>query len=79
MAHPVATGAALAAAPAAAAAIRRRRILVNRRLDLWLDAAILAGFTFAYSFGFTGLAVHEWLGLALGLILLVHLTCTGTG
>ena len=62
------------AAASAAAAIRRRRILVRSRLDLWLDAAILVGFTFAYSFGFTGLAVHEWLGLALGLVLLVHLT-----
>lgn len=52
----------------------RRRVLARARLDFCLDAAILAGYTFAYSFGFTGIAVHEWLGLALGLVLLVHLT-----
>ncbi|MFI5067437.1 MAG: DUF4405 domain-containing protein [Streptosporangiales bacterium] len=39
-----------------------------------LDAAILAGYVMAYSFGFTGLAIHEWLGIGLGLVLLVHLT-----
>ena len=53
---------------------RRRRALVRARLDFWLDAVILVGYTLAYSFGFTGLVVHEWLGLALGLVLLVHLT-----
>lgn len=52
----------------------RRRVLARTRLDFCLDAAILAGYTFAYSFGFTGVVVHEWLGLALGLVLLVHLT-----
>jgi hypothetical protein len=57
-----------------AAAVRRRRILARTRLDFWLDAAILAGFTLAYSFMFTGVAIHEWLGLALGLVLIVHLT-----
>jgi hypothetical protein len=59
---------------AAVVTIRPRPILARTRLDFWLDAAILAGYTFAYSFGFTGLAIHEWLGLALGLVLLVHLT-----
>ena len=52
----------------------RRRILARRRLDFWLDATILVGFTLAYSFNFTGDAVHEWLSLALGLVLVVHLT-----
>jgi hypothetical protein len=50
---------------ASTATIRRRRILARTRLDFWLDAAILVGYTFAYSFGSTGLAIHEWLGLAL--------------
>jgi len=52
----------------------RRRILARRRVDFWLDLTILAGFTLAYSFGFTGDAIHEWLGLGLGLVMLVHLT-----
>jgi Domain of unknown function (DUF4405) len=53
---------------------RRAAVPARTRGDFWLDAAILVGFTLAYSFGFTGLALHEWLGLGLGLVLLVHLT-----
>jgi Domain of unknown function (DUF4405) len=60
--------------PAAGATARRRRALARARLDFGLDAAILVGYTLAYSFGFTGPVIHEWLGLALGLVLLVHLT-----
>ena len=45
--------------------------------DLVLDASILVGFTVAYSVGFTGLALHEWWGLALALALLVHLALHG--
>jgi hypothetical protein len=30
--------------------------------------------TLAYSLGFTGLAIREWLGLGIGLALLLHLT-----
>jgi hypothetical protein len=52
----------------------RRQVLARTRLDFWLDGAILTGFVFAYSFGFTGDVIHEWLGIALGLVLLVHLT-----
>ena len=52
----------------------RRRILARTRLDFWLDALLLVAYTLAYSLGFTGLAVHEWLGIALGVVLLVHLT-----
>lgn len=55
-------------------AANRRKVLARTRLDFWLDAAVLAGYTLAYSYGFTGIAVHEWLGLAVGLVLLVHLT-----
>lgn len=55
-------------------AASRRQVLARTRLDFWLDAAVLAGYTLAYSYGFTGIAVHEWLGLAVGLVLLVHLT-----
>jgi hypothetical protein len=52
----------------------RRRILARTRLDFWLDALLLVAFTLAYSLGFTGIAFHEWLGIGLGVVLLVHLT-----
>src|SRR5580692_1084964 len=52
----------------------RRRVAARMRLDFWLDAALLAAFVVAESFGLTGDAIHEWLGLGLGLALLVHLT-----
>ena len=53
---------------------RRRRILARTRLDFWLDAVLLVAYTLAYSLGFTGIATHEWLGIGLGVVLLVHLT-----
>jgi hypothetical protein len=59
---------------AAKPAVSRRQVLARTRLDFWLDAALLVGYTVAYSYGFTGIVVHEWLGLAVGLVLLVHLT-----
>jgi hypothetical protein len=52
----------------------RRQLPVGTRLDFWLDVVILVSYIFAYSYGFTGDAIHEWLGLVLGLVLLVHLT-----
>jgi hypothetical protein len=52
----------------------RRRILARTRLDFWLDALLLIAYTLAYSLGFTGIATHEWLGIGLGVVLLVHLT-----
>jgi hypothetical protein len=54
--------------------VSRRQLLARTRLDFWLDTVILLSYVFAYSYGFTGDAIHEWLGLALGLALLVHLT-----
>src|ERR1700683_1444644 len=61
----------LAHSPASAS---RRRILARTRLDFWLDALLLVAYTLAYSLGFTGIATHEWLGIGLGVVLLVHLT-----
>jgi Domain of unknown function (DUF4405) len=55
-------------------AAHRRRILARTRLDFWLDAFLLVAYTLAYSLGFTGIATHEWLGIGLGVVLLVHLT-----
>ena len=54
--------------------ISRRRVLARTRLDFWLDALLLVGYTLAYSLGFTGIADHEWIGIGLGVVLLVHLT-----
>jgi hypothetical protein len=53
---------------------RRRRIAARTRLDFWFDLSLLLGFTIAYSYGFTGIAIHEWLGIAIGVALLFHLT-----
>ncbi len=53
---------------------RRRRVAARTRLDFWFDAVLLLGYTLAYSYGFTGIAIHEWLGIGLGLALLLHLT-----
>ena len=52
----------------------RRRVLARTRLDFWLDALLLVAYTLAYSLGFTGIATHEWLGIGLGVALLVHIT-----
>jgi len=35
---------------------------------------LLVAYTLAYSLGFTGLAIHEWLGIGLGVALILHLT-----
>ena len=52
----------------------RRRVPVRTRLDFWFDGVLLVTYTLTYSLGFTGIAVHEWLGLGIGLALLLHLT-----
>jgi hypothetical protein len=52
----------------------RRKVAARTRLDFWFDAVLLLGYTLAYSYGFTGIAIHEWLGIGLGLALLLHLT-----
>jgi hypothetical protein len=53
-----------------------QRAVVSRRslFDFAFDALLLVGFGVAYTFNFTGLAIHEWFGLGFGLALLVHLT-----
>lgn len=50
------------------------QVPVRTRIDFWLDLALLVGFTLDYSFNFTGLTIHEWIGLGFGVALLVHLT-----
>lgn len=53
---------------------RRAGVATRTRLDFWLDAVILVGYTVAYSYGFTGVVIHEWLGIGLGVAWLLHLT-----
>jgi hypothetical protein len=43
-------------------------------VDFWLDVVLAIGFVLAYSFGFTGAWLHEWIGIGLGAALIVHLT-----
>jgi hypothetical protein len=53
---------------------RRARVAARTRFDFWLDGVILVGYIVAYSYGYTGDVVHEWLGIGLGIALLLHLT-----
>ena len=43
-----------------------RKVPVRTRVDFWLDAALLVAFTLDYSFNFTGLTIHEWIGIGFG-------------
>jgi hypothetical protein len=56
------------------AAGRRRRIAARTRVDFWFDAVLFVGYTLAYSYSFTGIGIHEWLGIGLGVALLLHIT-----
>jgi hypothetical protein len=60
--------------PVVSESLPLRRVAALTRLDFWFDAAILVGYTVAYSYGFTGVVIHEWLGIALGIALLLHIT-----
>jgi len=52
----------------------RKRAVARARVDFWFDLSLLLGFTIAYSYGWTGDEIHEWLGLALAAAMLLHLT-----
>ena len=52
----------------------RQRVPGRTRLDFWLDLSLFLAFSLDYSFNFTGLTIHEWIGLGFGLSLLTHLT-----
>jgi hypothetical protein len=51
-----------------------RKVPLRTRVDFWLDTTLLVAFTLDYSFRFTGLTVHEWIGIGLGFALIVHVT-----
>lgn len=53
---------------------RRTRVPRRTKFDFWLDLVLLVLITLDYSFRFTGLAIHEWIGLAFVITLPVHLT-----
>ncbi len=41
--------------------------------NLWVDGLVLAGLLLAFAPNLTGLQIHEWLGLAFGVTLWVHI------
>jgi hypothetical protein len=45
----------------------------STRLNLWIDLGLFAAIMVALAPNFTGLSVHEWLGIGLGAGLAVHL------
>ena len=53
--------------------IRRRSIPRRTVINYWLDAGLLIAFVVDMNVAFTGLAVHEWLGLGLGVAFAIHL------
>src|ERR1700728_4779086 len=66
--------------PSAGTAPRRAHVAGRTKLDFWFDAIILLAYTVAYSYGFTGVVIHEWLGIGIGIALLLHLTlCVASG
>jgi hypothetical protein len=71
--QPAGPPAALTPAPVPASR-RRGRVAARTRADFWLDLALLLGFTIAYSYGWTGDVIHEWLGLGLAAAMLLHIT-----
>jgi hypothetical protein len=53
---------------------RTRHLSLASRLNFALDFVLLIAYGVVFAWNFTGGKWHEWLGLALGLALLVHLT-----
>lgn len=58
--------------------ITNRRPQPARRLsetlkNFWLDIALFFAFIIDWNLRLTGLAIHEWLGIALGVLLVYHL------
>jgi len=63
----------LSGPPPVSTATRRLKTPRRTLFDFWLDLALLVGFTLDYSFRFTGLAVHEWIGLLFVIVVPMHL------
>jgi hypothetical protein len=59
-------------AVAAPTASQKRRVPRWTKVDFWLDLALFVAFAIDYAFRFTGLTIHEWLGLGFGIALVFH-------
>ncbi len=64
----------VAAAAANTTSRLRARVPGLTRLDFWLDLVLLLAFTLDYAFRFTGLSIHEWIGIGFAVALIAHLT-----
>jgi hypothetical protein len=53
---------------------RRARLSARTKFDLVFDTLLFLGFAIAYAEDFTGLALHEWFGIAFGVALILHLS-----
>jgi Prokaryotic cytochrome b561 len=61
-------------APSTTGAERKPRLPRALKIDFWLDSILLVAFLAAESFHLTGLVLHEWIGVTMGVALLVHIT-----
>lgn len=50
----------------------RTRAARRALLNLAIDLALVVSFLVAYNLRFSGLTIHEWLGIAMGAVLVVH-------
>lgn len=56
----------------------KQRTLSKRRfsqvlVNFWVDIILFIAFIFSMNYGFTGIVIHEWLGIAFGISLIYHL------
>lgn len=52
---------------------QNRRPIVNARTNLFIDITIFVAFLIATAPRFTGITIHEWLGIAFAAAIIVHL------
>lgn len=45
----------------------------NNKIKWWIDAIMFAGFLLAFFMDLTGLELHQWLGVSVGILILYHL------
>lgn len=53
--------------------VRPARRLSETLKNFWLDIVLFLAFIIDWNLRLTGLAIHEWLGIALGVLLVYHL------
>jgi len=52
---------------------RSRWRLNKNKVNLWLDILLALAFVVDLEFRFTGLTIHEWLGVVLGIVFIIHI------